>query len=466
VKKILIVTYYWPPSGGAGVQRWLKFVKYLPEFGYEPIVLTVREENASYAQSDPSLLKEVDPAVKIVRTPSFEPYSLYLKLSGKKEIPFGGFSNEGSVTFLQKVFRFIRGNLFIPDPRKGWNRYAVKAAKKIIQQEKIDVVITSGPPHSTHLIGLRLKKQTGIKWIADFRDPWTDIYYYKDLSHTPLAKWYDGRLERKVLHTCDKVITVGYELKNLLASKIETGEDEMETGKREQKPSVSGLRYPFSLKIHVITNGYDTEDFKNHKEPSSDLRSPVSDLRSPVSNLQSPFYITYAGTISSYYRIEGYVSALADLPEPIRSQIKFRFVGNISSSVSDLINKAGLNSQLELTGYVPHDKSISYLFDAGILLLLIPDVSENKGILTGKFFEYLATGKPILAIGPTDGDVARILKETGTGSIFFYDDVRGIKEAILNYFNKRGETHGPNKAIEKYSRRTLTSVLSGIIKEL
>ena len=458
MKKILVVTYYWPPSGGAGVQRWLKFVKYLPEYGYEPVVLTVSEDSASYAQTDQSLIKEVDPRIKVIRTPSFEPYNLYLKLSGKKEIPFGGFSNEGSVSFLQRVFRFIRGNLFIPDPRKGWNRYALKAAQKIIDQEKIEVVITTGPPHSTHLIGYHLKRRRGIKWIADFRDPWTDIYYYKDLSHTFLAKWYDRKLEKKVLHHCDKVITVGYELKSLLESKLEKGDRKRETGKRE-----TNGKSEVSTKVHVITNGFDVEDFQNQKELS--LRPSAPCFIPPALSYQ-PFYITYAGTISSYYRMEGFIAALADLPEEIRQQIFVRFVGNISPVVNDLFTKAGLKSQLELTGYVSHEMSINYLFQAEILLLLIPDVSENKGILTGKFFEYLATGKPILAIGPTDGDVARILKESGAGSIYSYDDASAIKECILAMFKEKRAAYGSPQAIEKYSRRSLTGVLAGIIDEL
>lgn len=428
MKKILVVTYYWPPSGGAGVQRWLKFVKYLPQFGYEPVVLTVREDYASYAQKDQSLIKEVDPDIQVIRTPSFEPYNLYLKISGKKEIPFGGFSNEGSVTLMQRIFRFIRGNLFIPDPRKGWNRYALKEAKKVIQQEKIDTVITTGPPHSTHLIGYKLKKSAGIRWIADFRDPWTDIYYYKDLSLTCLAKWYDRKLEKKVLHSCDKLITVGYELKNLLESK-----------------SVE-LR---NNKIRVIPNGFDEQDFQN------------------PGNVQSEkFIITYSGTISSYYKIDGFVSALTELPEEVRQKIFIRFVGNVSPVVLDLLNKAGLTSQVELTGYVPHNESINYLFQAGILLLLIPDVKDNKGILTGKFFEYLATGKPILAIGPTDGDVARILNETGAGFIYSYNDASSIKNCIQDVFKERGKKYGSKEEIEKYSRRSLTGVLAGIIDNI
>ena len=410
------------------MQRWLKFTKYLPEYGWEPTVLTVKEENASYAQWDNTLADEIDPSLRVIRTSSFEPYSLYLRISGKKEIPYGGFTNEGRVTLFQKLTRFIRGNFFIPDPRRGWNRSAVKAAMKLLKEEKFDAVVTTGPPHSTHLIGYRLKKNTGIKWIADFRDPWTDIYYYKDLSHSVLAKWYDKKLEKKILVSCDKIITVGNEIKELLRSK---------SGKLANE------------KFKVITNGFDHSDFEGFKNGSSER-----------------FTITYAGTISSYYRLDGFVSALESLPEDIRNNVFVRFVGNMSQNIIHLFEHAGLSSQLEYIGYVSHEKSIGYLFESSVLLLLIPDVQENKGILTGKFFEYLATGKPILAIGPTDGDVAHILKETGAGFIANYDNSfalnEKIKELYANY--QMGNVETPSREIEKYSRKYLTGKLVDVFE--
>ena len=426
MKKVLIITYYWPRSGGAGVQRWLKFAKYLPDFGWEPVVLTVKEEDASYAQWDNTLANEVSPSLKVVRTPSFEPYSLYLRISGKKEIPYGGFSNEGNPTLFQKISRFIRGNFFIPDPRRGWNYFAIKAAMKLIKEEKFDAIVTTGPPHSTHLIGYRLKKRTGIKWIADFRDPWTDIYYYKDLSHSLLAKWYDKRLEKKILLSCDKIVTVGSEIKDLLLSK-------------SMKP----------LKCEVITNGYDPSDFEGFDKESE------------------RFTITYTGTISSYYRLEGLVSALESLPVDIRNNIFIRFVGNISQSIIELFGRANLTSQLKYVGYVSHQQSIEYLFESNVLLLLIPDVQQNKGILTGKFFEYLATGITILAIGPTDGDVARIIKETGAGIMVNYDNISVLREKIMELYEdfKAGKSHAPSQDIEKYSRKYLTGKLVKLFED-
>ncbi len=428
MKKVLIITYYWPRSGGAGVQRWLKFTKYLPEYGWESVVLTVREENASYAQWDETLANEISPILRVIRTKSFEPYSLYAKLSGKKEIPFGGFSNEGSPTFFQKISRFIRGNFFIPDPRRGWNRYAIKAALKLMKEEKFDAIITTGPPHSTHLIGYCLKKMAGIKWIADFRDPWTDIYYYKELSHSAPAKWYDKKLEKKVLLNSDRIVTVGNVIKNILLSK-------------SQKLS--------SDKIEVITNGFDPSDFESFQKGEAER-----------------FIITYTGTISPHYRLDGFITALKSLPVGIRENMTIRIAGNISHDVMDLFAQAGLSSQLDYKGYVSHRQSIEYLYESAVLLLLIPDVAENKGILTGKFFEYLATGKPILGIGPREGDVASILNETGAGMMVEYDDVILLKEKIIGYYDefKAGLTRLPSTAVENYSRKYLTGKLVKLIE--
>jgi glycosyltransferase involved in cell wall biosynthesis len=428
MKKVLIITYYWPRSGGAGVQRWLKFTKYLPEYGWEPIVLTVKEESASYAQWDETLANEINPTLRVIRTNSFEPYSLYIKFSGKKEIPYGGFTNEGNPDLFQKLSRFIRGNFFIPDPRRGWNRYAIKEAKKLMKEEKFDAIITTGPPHSTHLIGYKLKKLTGIKWIADFRDPWTDIYYYRDLSHSAPAKWYDKKLEKKVLLSSDKIATVGNTIKNLLLSK-----SQLLTGD----------------KIGVITNGYDLSDFEGFDKGRA-----------------KRFTITYTGTVSPYYRLEGFVSALEELPPGIRDNVFIRFVGNISQNIAELFESAGLMSQLEYTGYVSHSQSIAYLFKSTALLLLIPDVRENKGILTGKFFEYLAAGRPIFGLGPTDGDVAGILEETGAGTMIEYDNVALLKDKIIRLFEdyKKGIVYNPSEAIEKYSRRKLAGKLIKLIE--
>ena len=426
MKKILIITYYWPPSGGAGVQRWLKFSKYLPEFGYEPIILTVDEKEASYAQLDYSLLKEIDPGLAVHKTKTFEPYNLYRKLSNKKEIPYGGFSNQKKVTFFEKFSRFIRGNIFIPDSRKGWNSYACKKASDLIWEEEIEIIVTSGPPHSTHLIGRKLKKNTGVKWIADFRDPWTDIYYYKDLYHTALVAKFDRWLEKNVLSEADKIITVSEEVGKLLLKKI-----------------------PHSpAKIAVIPNGYDDSDFVQAE---------------PV--LNEMFTITYTGTISATYRIEQFVEAVCQLPGKVKEGIRIRFVGNVPNEIIDLFNSKNLSTLVEVMGYIPHEQAVCQMKGASMLLMAIPDTPDNKGIVTGKLFEYLAACKPVLAIGPKDGEVEIILEKCKAGKLFSYQDTEGMKNYILEIYRQysAGTSNFQPSGIEKYTRKNLTKELSGYL---
>ena len=423
MRKILIITYYWPPSGGAGVQRWLKFSKYLPEFGYEPIVLTVDDQFASYAQFDYTLLQEVSPDLSVHRTKTFEPYKLYRRLTNSKEIPYGGFSNQKKIGLLEKLSRLIRGNLFVPDPRKGWNKYALAKALELIRSGKIEIVITSGPPHSTHLIGNKLKVRTGIKWIADFRDPWTDIYYYKDLYHSGLAASYDRYLEKKVLSNADKIITVSEEVGKLLLQKIPDSPD----------------------KIAVIPNGYDDADF---------------DKIEPVTN--EMFTIAYTGTISLSYRIEQFIDAVFGLPDHVKEKLKIRFVGNVPDEIIQLFNLKNLGSAIEVLGYVPHRDAISQMCGASMLLLAIPDSPDNKGIVTGKFFEYLASKRPILAIGPLGGDVDLILRQCGAGRMVSYHETEKMKKFMLEIFDlwQKGEVWNKTNGTKKYTRRNLTKALT------
>jgi len=423
MKKILIITYYWPPSGGAGVQRWLKFSKYLPEFGYTPIILTVDEKEASYAQLDYSLLQEVDPTLQVYKTKTFEPYNLYRKLSKKKEIPYGGFSNQKKITLFERFSRLIRGNLFVPDPRKGWNRYALKKALDLISSEQIDVVVTSGPPHSTHLIGNRMKERTGIRWIADFRDPWTDIYYYKELYHAGLATWFDKQLEKKVLSHADKIITVSEEVGKLLLKKI--------PGTAE--------------KMVVIPNGFDEADFEN------------------VTIVPNEFFtITYTGTISTGYRIDQFIEAISQLPDRVKNQMKIRFVGNVPDEILNLFDLKNLGAMVEVLGYIPHEEAVKQMVNASLLLMAIPDSPDNKGIVTGKFFEYLAAKRPILAIGPLGGDVDILIRKCRAGKLFSYEEKEKMGQFILEIFEKvqNGSFRSETTGAEKYTRRNLTQDLS------
>jgi len=423
MKKILIITYYWPPSGGAGVQRWLKFTKYLPEFGYTPVVLTVDENQASYAQLDASLLQEISPDLKVYKTDTFEPYNIYRKLSNKKEIPYGGFSNQKKLTLFEKISRLIRGNIFLPDPRRGWNRYALKKAMELIRSEKFDVMVTSGPPHSTHLIGKRIHEVTGIRWVADFRDPWTDIYYYKELYHTGFASRIDRSMEKSVLINADKIITVSQEVGKLLLRKI---------------PGSSG-------KIAVIPNGYDETDFENTTILQNDC-----------------FTIVYTGTISIGYRIDNFIEAVSTLPDQVKNSIKIRFVGNVPDEIINQFHQKNLALMVEVLGYVPHEQAVSQMLSASLLLLAIPDAPDNKGIVTGKFFEYLAAKRPILAIGPLGGDVELMLEDCKAGKMFSYGDTENMQLYLLEIFEQvQGGTYlNQTNGTAKYTRRNLTRELT------
>ena len=423
MKKVLIITYYWPPSGGAGVQRWLKFAKYLPEFGWQPVILTVDTEYASYPQRDESLLSEVDPDCLVYTTKSFELYNFYKLISRKKEVPYGGFANESKEGLLQKVSKFIRGNFLLPDPRKGWNKYALKKAEELIKLHHIDTVITTSPPHSTQLIGLKLKQKLNIRWIADLRDPWTDIYYYNQFKHTALARKIDKSYERKVVENADQLITVSEDVKRVFAEKS---------------------RFPISEKTVVIPNGFDEDDFRLTNFPA-----------------EAKKVITYSGTISEAYRVDCLLEALHRLNDDLKSQVRIRFVGKVPSSIEQKFRSTGL--EIELVGYVDHPKSIEYLFRSDLLLLVIPEVKNNRGILTGKFFEYLASQKPILAIGPIDGDLAKIIRETNCGKLFDYDDSEGMLQFIQNTLAKPISVSNPER-MNRYSRKQLTHKIAELLE--
>ena len=277
MKKVLIISYYWPPSGGAGVQRMLKSVKYFPVFGIIPYVITVKEDQASYPSIDESLSKDVPAEAKIFRTDTFEPFGIYSKLLGKKSIPTG-FSNESNPGLFQKFSRFIRGNFFIPDARRGWIKFAYEEAASIIERENIDTVFTTSPPHSAQLVGLKLKRKFGVKWIADLRDPWTDIYYYDEFNHLSFARKKDLKYENEVLTSADRIITVSKDVKRIFGSKS----DKIDPNK-----------------ITIIPNGYDWEDFNNKK----------------IFPEKNEFIITYTGTLADSYNPSVFFHSLKKVTE-------------------------------------------------------------------------------------------------------------------------------------------------------
>ncbi len=426
-KKVLIITYYWPPSGGAGVQRWLKFVKYLPLFNIDPIVLTVNSKHASYPVLDKSLETEAK-GIEVHYTKTLEPFKIFQKISGAEKIPHGGNEVDVKNNLIKKFSHFIRGNFFIPDPRRGWNFFALKKAGELIRKHEIKTVITTSPPHSTQLIGLRLKKKYGIKWVSDLRDPWTKIYYYNTFHRTLLAKKLERKLEKSVLKSADKIIVVSEFL---------------------QKEYNELVDIDINLKTHIIPNGYDDEDFVNKKE-----------------SFPETFTITYTGSIAKNYDLSGIYNALHILKKKEHNFI-LRFIGHINPEQTDIISQYGLSENTEIIGYVNHQKSIDYLMCSSLLLLIIPQTEGNKGILTGKLFEYLASKKPILCIGPVDGNAAKVIKETGSGHVFDYSNKEGVKEQLLSYYRSftQKSLSFESKDINKYSRNYLTHKLARVINK-
>lgn len=429
MKKVLIITYYWPPSGGAGVQRWLKFVKYFREFGLDPVVLTVNPEQASYAVMDASLEQEIPPGTEVVTTKTMEPFGLYKRFVGTKEIPFGGFANESDPGMLQKVSRFIRGNLFIPDARVGWNRFAYRKACELIKTHDIGTVITTSPPHSTQLIGQKLKRKLGLKWVADMRDPWTEIYYYDRLYHGWIARKIDARFERNTLLLADHIIVVSEAIKASFAQKT------------------TQLVAP---KIRVIPNGFDPADFPKKDQPST-----------------SELIITYTGTIADNYGVETFLKTLSEFNKQSEdARISLRFVGKASEGVKEWVEQYALTESVSFISHVSHKESIDYLLNSSALLLVIPKVVNNEGILTGKLFEYLAARKSIIGLGPVHGDAAKIIADCEAGKMIDYDDADAMMAYISSLhasWHDAGNLNLSSEAFLQYSRKNLTRQLTRLI---
>jgi len=442
MQKVLILTYYWPPSGGAGVQRWLKFVKYLREFNYEPIVYTAL--NGEMPVIDNSLQKDIPADITILKTPIWEPYSIYKKFIGRKKDDKinASFLNETKKTgFTQKISVWIRGNFFIPDARKYWIKPSIKYLNDYIQKNNIQKIISSGPPHTMHLIALGLKKQNpNLKWLADFRDPWTNIDFYEKLM---LTKWADNKhhkLELSVIIKADCVLSIG-----------QTMCDEFETIFKNS----GGKNLD---KFKVITNGYDEEDLKN---------SHTERIGSALTK-DTKFSIAHVGTLVKDRNPDVLWKVLSKLVKQntdFGKQLQIKLVGKIDIFVKEQLEKFGLTKYVYKIDYLPHNEVIVEQQKSKVLLLLVNNTKNAKGILTGKFFEYMIANVPVLAIGPEDGDLAKIMNETQVGLISNFDDENKLEKNILKLFNNE-KINRNDMAIASYSRKNLTKQLAEILNNL
>ena len=425
-KKLLIITYYWPPAGGPGVQRWLKFVKYLPDFDVQPIVFV--PENPTYPIVDSNLVSEVSDKAIILKTPIFEPYQLasFLSKNKTKKISSGIIPNQKKQSFLEKLMLWVRGNLFIPDARVFWVKPSIAYLEKYIRENEIDTIITSGPPHSLHLIGLELKQKMNLKWLADFRDPWTTIGYHKSLRLSQYAANKHKQLESQVLNSADTII---------VTSKTTKTEFQALT----TKP------------IEVITNGFDVE--KVDKQ-----------------TLDTKFSLAHIGSFLSERNPkilwESLVELCNEIPE-FKFHLEIKLIGAISQEVLETIEQFGLNSFLNNLGYVSHAEAVAHQRKSQVLLLIEINSEETKSILPGKVFEYMVSERPIVAIGPKDSDFAEIITNTNTGVFFEYSEKAKLKQTIQEYYNQFLESKLQSHAVglQQYSRKNLTQQLVELLRQ-
>ncbi|MDX5586448.1 MAG: glycosyltransferase family 4 protein [Aureibaculum sp.] len=422
--KALIITYYWPPAGGSGVQRWLKFVKYLQDFDVEPVVYTV--ENPDYVITDDTLKKEIPNGIEIIKQPIWEPNNLLTLFKSKQQKTSAGFLNPDP-SFLEKQLQYIRANYFIPDARKFWVKPSVRFLSEYLKNNKVDVVITTGPPHSLHLIGMELKRRFPIKWISDFRDPWTDIDYFHQLPLTKKTIQKHYQLEEEVVSTADCVLVVGKTMKEKYLK--------------------------FNQNIEVITNGFDDIDDESKVE------------------LDIKFSIVHIGMMNADRNPRILWKVLSDLikeNQEFAEDLQLKFVGKLAHEVFESINNNKLTSVIEYITYLPHKEVVIFQQSAQILLLAVNKVPSANGIITGKVFEYLQANRPILAIAPTEGDLAEIINSTKAGRVVDFDDEETLKKDILEMYEayKKHKLVVNSKSIEQYHRKNLTGQLADVIKNI
>ncbi len=431
LKKVLIIAYYWPPTGGGGVYRWVKFVKYLREYGWEPVVYTPANPEAGIR--DESLLKDIPDDILVLKRKIFEPYTFYKFFTGKKKsFSYDNFvqtSKKTGNSFKERLSIWIRGNLFIPDARCWWVRPSVRFLTDWLRKHPVDVIVSTGTPHSMHLIGMKTAKRTGIPWLADFRDPWTKIDFYHLLRLSKRADRKHHKLERMVLQSASQVVTVS--------------------------PSWGDLMKELGAQnVHVINNGFDSDDFQF---------LPVE--------TDKEFSITHVGSLNAdrnprlFWKV---ISKICDEHPEIREKLKLRFLGATDYSVRECLQEYELEKYAEFNNYMPHDEALKITAASAVLLLLLNNTPDVKGRIPGKMYEYLASGRPMLMIGPAQCDSADILQETHGGYRADFDNESEMKSAVVVLYDdwKNSVSSSDVSKIERFSRRNLTKKLSEILDSM
>ena len=432
MKRVLIISYYWPPTGGSGVQRWVKFAKYLPYEGWQPVIYT--PENPEQLAVDESLAAEVPEAAEVVKTRIIEPYELYkrvLRRSGhSKEAVEVNPVNAQNKSLLQKAAMWIRGNLFRPDPRCLWIGPSVRFLKKYLAEHPVDLIVSTGPPQSMHMIGLRLSRETGLPWIADFRDPWTKIFYFKHLSMTSATEKWHRKMEKKVLDEASAVVAVSPLVQQEFQEMTDTP-------------------------VELITNGFDECDFSS--EQCTEAYGGASE----------EFIITHTGLFAA----DGNPTALWDVlrekcrtDEIFKKLLRIKLIGKTDDQILKALTDRGLEDSMINMGYQPHSVAVEQQRQASLLILPLRKEPEYKAVLPGKLFEYLASQRPILGIGQPDGAMAMIVNETRTGTVIDWEDRKGLTQYIEQCWERHleGRLSTEGADLSRFTRRSLTRRMAGL----
>lgn len=415
------------------MQRWLKFVKYFHQLGWEAVVLTV--ENGTYSAIDPELEKEVSEGLKVFKTKSRDPFRYYNMLKGKKDkaVSVALINIDQKRSLIDRLSMYIRSNFFIPDGRKGWVPYAYREALRIMKDRHIDLLVTTGPPHSTHLTGLRLKKKLGIKWLADLRDPWTNVYYNDMLPRSARTRRIDREFEDAVLKNADALSVVSPGMQKEFSDRNEN--------------------------VHVVMNGFDL----------TDMDAGTTDrFREPS------FRLTYTGNFKPNQHVPQLWEAICELAaeDPgFRKDFRLCFVGNTDDAVMQFFRAGKMEDVLELIPYVPHAEVTAIMKASDILLFVVPQSRNNRLIITGKLFEYLASGSPVISAGPTDGDAAGIIRKTGRLPMLDYNDKAGFKESLLNLYKQWKSPEGSlaqldTAMLQAYSREASAGQITALMDKI
>ncbi|MCF8307717.1 MAG: glycosyltransferase family 4 protein [Bacteroidales bacterium] len=427
MNKVLVVTYYWPPHSGTGTYRISKFVKYLVREGWEPIILTPENPVSAFKEKK---VESVFQNVKVYRTKILEPTFFNKKnSSASQNISTVSFLLSKELSFKQKIIRWIRLNLFIPDAKILWLPFAVKEGKKVILKEKPDIIFSTSPPPSAQMVAKKLAKWGNLKWVADFRDPWTNIFYYELLKFNPLSKNINNRLEKKVLKAADKIITVSNNF--------------FPDFNQPQK--------------HIqIENGFDPDD--------------IASIESFHSK-KDKFTIRYIGSLKSNQFFKNFVEILKELIKEKRYQknIKFEVAGYVEPAIKAYMEKELEALDFNIQEYVPHEKAIRKMAEADLLILAIGKGAWSKNVISTKIFEYLMVGKPILAFGHLDGAANKILRETKAGVMFDYSSYEEVENHLLMRYSDweaNSSRYDPDKKkIKKYSFENHTKKLIKVMED-